>query len=204
MPLTLTPLAPEPGPPQLSDRAMDNLAFIRDTMERAGSFTAVPGIGMVAIGLSAVVAAALSPALPSDPRWLSVWLAEAVLSVAISLIAITLKARRSGMSLISAPSRKFAVAFAPPLFVGAILTFALIRAGVPHVLPGTWLLLYGTGVVTGGAYSVRIVPIMGICFLVAGVAALIAPVAWTNYVLAGAFGGLHILFGLQIARRHGG
>ena len=202
MHLTLT--IPEPGPPRLSARAMDNLEFIRDTMERAGSFTAVPGIGMVAIGISAVVAAALVQVLPGDPRWIAVWIAEAALSVAIMFLAIATKARRSGMSLVSTPSRKFALSFAPPLVVGAILTLVLIRAGVPHILPGTWLLLYGTGVITGGAFSVRIVPIMGLCFLATGLVALIAPIAWTNYVLAGAFGGLHIVFGIQIARRHGG
>jgi hypothetical protein len=200
----LTHPVPEPGPPRLHMRAMDNLEFIRDTMERAGSFTAVPGIGMIAVGTSAVAAAVLAPTLPSDPGWLGTWLIEAVISISVTIAAITLKARRSGMSLVSAPSRKFALALSPPLLVGAILTIALVRAGAPQILPGMWLLLYGTGVVTGGAFSVRIVPIMGICFLVAGTAALFVPVAMTNLIMAGAFGGLHILFGIQIARRHGG
>ena len=190
--------------PRLDSRAMDNLAFIRDTMERAGSFTAVPGIGMVAIGATALLAAYLAPVLPTEEGWLTVWLVEAALSLAISSYAIARKAKASGMSLTSAPSRKFALAFLPPLIVGAVLTIALARAAVPEILPGTWLLLYGTGVVTGGAFSVRAVPIMGICFLVAGAIALVTPLAWTNAILAGAFGGLHILFGIQIARRHGG
>jgi hypothetical protein len=45
---------------------------------------------------------------------------------------------------------------------------------------------------------------MGFCFMIAGIVAFVTPVAWANYVLAASFGGLHIGFGLQIARRHGG
>jgi hypothetical protein len=190
--------------PRLDVRAMDNLEFIRDTMERAGSFTAVPGIGMIAIGVTALIAAAIAPDHPSQPAWLTTWISEAAISIAIMVVAIAHKSRASGMPLISAPTRKFALAFAPPLFAGAVLTFALHSAAVPHILPGTWLLLYGTAVVTGGAFSVRIVPLMGIAFLVAGIASLVAPVSMTNAILAAAFGGLHIVFGTQIARRHGG
>jgi hypothetical protein len=183
---------------------MDNLEFIRDTMERAGSFTAVPGLGMILIGATAVAAAAIAPADPGNPAWITVWLVEAVVSVAISVVAVLKKSRKSGMSLLSAPSRKFALAFSPPLFVGAVLTFALISASLTAVLPAVWLLLYGAAVVTGGAFSVRIVPIMGICFLAAGVLAVFTPASWTNGLLAAAFGGIHMAFGFQIARRHGG
>jgi hypothetical protein len=119
-------------------------------------------------------------------------------------IAIARKSRAAGMPIVSAPSRKFALAFSPPLFAGAVLTLALVNAGMYNVLPGMWLLLYGAGVITGGAFSVRIVPIMGVCFLLAGLVALAAPVMWTDHVLGFAFGGLHVFFGFQIARRHGG
>jgi hypothetical protein len=183
---------------------MDNLAYIRETMERAGSFTAVPGIGMILAGCTAVTAAALAPELPAQQGWLAAWLIEATVSVVILIVAIVLKTRASGTPLDTAPARKFALAFAPPVLAGAVLTLALVRGGAHDVLPAMWLLLYGAGVLTGGAFSVRIVPLMGVCFLVAGISALLLPLAWTNVLLAVAFGGLHIVFGVQIARRHGG
>jgi len=183
---------------------MDNLEFIRDTMERAGAFTAVSGWGMVAVGASAIGAAAFAASRASLTEWLAIWLGEALLSVVISGWAIGRKARAARMPLLSGPGRKFATSFVPPIVVGAVLTAAMYQANLITVLPGMWLMLYGTGVITGGAFSVRIVPVMGLCFVVAGAIAVFTPFAWSNVLMALAFGGLHIGFGIPIARRHGG
>ena len=191
-------------PPALHARAMDNLEFIRETMERAGAFTAVSGWGMVAVGVSAIGAAALAASRATPLEWLIVWLGEALLSVAISGWAISRKARRARMPLLSGPGRKFATSFVPPILVGAVLTAVLYHGPMIVVLPGLWLMLYGTGVITGGAFSVPIVPVMGVCFLFAGVAAIVLPIMWSDILLGLCFGGLHIAFGIPIARRHGG
>lgn len=196
---------PPSPPPALQDRAIDNLRFIRETMERAGSFTAVPGWGQVAIGTTALGASTLAARFPiADDRWLAVWLAEAVLSIAIAGAATARKARAADMPLLSGPGRKFVLSFAPPMLVGALLTVVLVRAELLALLPGIWLLLYGTAVVTGGTYSVRIVPVMGLCFMMLGTAALVLAPAAGNWLMAAGFGGLHLLFGIFIARRHGG
>lgn len=203
---SVTPLhrAPEAEPPALHVRAMDNLAFIRDTMEAAGSFTAVSGWGMVAVGIIATIAAAIAAAQGSALRAIYVWMAAAVLAPLVSLWAIVRKARGAKMPLLSGPGRKFILSFSPPMVVGALLTVVLYRGGLMDAIPGMWLLLYGTGVVAGGAFSVRIVPVMGICFMIAGILALFTPTSWNDWIMAGAFGGLHIAFGVPIARRHGG
>jgi hypothetical protein len=142
--------------------------------------------------------------LPGAATWLGVWSAEALLALAIGLFAMTRKAAKAGLPLWSAPMRKFALSFAPPLTAGAVLSAVLLRAGLTEAIPGAWLLLYGTGVVTGGAFSVRVVPAMGLCFMLLGSLALLAPPAWSNGCLIAGFGGLHILFGLIIARKYGG
>lgn len=195
---------PAPEPPALHARAMDNLAFIRDTMEKAGSFTAVSGWGMVAVGIIATIAATIASAQHSVLRSIYVWMAAAVLAPAVSAFAIVRKARRAHMPLLTGPGRKFILSFSPPLLVGALLTVVLYRAGVVAAIPGMWLLLYGTAVVAGGAFSVRLIPVMGICFMLAGTLALFTPQSWNDWIMAAAFGGLHIAFGVPIARRHGG
>ena len=204
--VSVTPLhrAPASEPPALHARAMDNLAFIRDTMEAAGSFTAVSGWGMVAVGVIATAAAMIASAQHSVTQALYVWVAAAVLAPPVMLWAIVRKARRAHMPLLSGPGRKFVLSFSPPMLVGALLTIVLYRAGLVGAIPGMWLLLYGTAVVAGGAFSVKVVPVMGICFMLAGTLAVFAPPAWNDWIMAAAFGGLHIGFGIPIARRHGG
>ena len=192
------------GPVAIDDRARENLRFIRETMERAGSFTAVPGWGGVAMGITALGAAAIASRQARPEIWLFVWIGEAAIAVAIALWTTISKARESGSSLLTGPARRFAYSFAPPVFVGALLTLLLVRIGYTGAIPGVWLLLYGTGVVTGGAFSIRIVPLMGLCFMVLGTVALFSPSAWGTLFLAAGFGALHIVFGAVIARNYGG
>lgn len=189
--------------PALHARAMDDLSFIRATMERATAFTAVPGWGGVAMGAVALAAAPLAARQPSPGRWLAVWLGALVVAVVIGSAALGRKARAARTPLLSGQGRRFLLSFLPPIAVGAVLTLGLVRAGLMWPLPAVWLLLYGTGVVTGGAFSVRVVPVLGFCFIALGAVAAFVPAAG-NLLLAAGFGGLHVGFGLVIARRHGG
>jgi len=191
-------------PAGLHDRAMDNLKFIRQTMESATAFTAISGWGVVVVGVTAFAAALLARRQASAEAWLAVWLGEAALSFAIAGGATVGKARTSRQPLLSKPGQRFALSFAPPMVVGALLTVALYRVGFVSAIPGMWMLLYGTGIVTGGAFSVRVVPVMGLCFMAEGTAALFLPSAWRDGLMAGTFGALHVFFGFIIARRYGG
>jgi hypothetical protein len=173
-------------------------------MERSAAFTAVSGWGQVALGFTALAAAAFAARQNSPSAWLRVWLGEGLLAVAIGLLACTWKANRRGLPLFSGPARKVALGLAPPLVAGAFLTFLLLHSGLQSALPATWLLLYGAGIMTGGAFSVSIVPVMGLCFMLLGGLTVLGPAAWGNWFLAAGFGGLHIIFGWIIARRHGG
>jgi hypothetical protein len=189
-----------------ADPAAD-LRFIRDTMERSASFTAIPGWGQVILGATALAAAWLAQqklAAQQPAAWLRIWLAEAFLAALIAILSMHWKADRRGLPLFTGPGRKVALGLFPPLIAGAFLTFLLQRSGLESALAPAWLLLYGAGIITGGLYSVSIVPVMGLCFMATGALAVVAPAAWGNYFLAAGFGGLHILFGFLIARRHGG
>jgi len=196
-PLRQRPLA-------MDAHAQDNLRFIRETMERATAFTAVSGWAGVVMGITALGAAVVAGLQASKEAWLAAWIAEGMLAFAIAVVGMIWKAHAAGIPMMTGAGRKFALSFSPPMLVGALLTVVLYRAGLVDAIPGTWLLLYGTAVVTGGAFSIRAVPMMGLCFMVTGAATLFSPAAWSNWLLAAGFGGLHIIFGLYIARRHGG
>ena len=194
-------------PPEAA-AALDDLRFIRRAMERAGAFTAVPGRGMVAMGAVALAATlattALWPALPGSDRWLLIWLGAAAVAFVVGALALRAKAARSAVPLASGPVRKFVLGLCAPLAAGVLLTLALRREGAVVAIPGLWLLLYGAGVVAAGAFSTRSVPAMGLGFLALGALALFTPPAWADAWMAAGFGGLHVAFGLWIARRHGG
>ena len=197
---------PRSQPVELHEHAMDNLRYIRRTMERAGSFTAVPGIGGMLVGSTALAAAWIADhqAPDASARWLAVWLGEGLLALLIGIAAAAVKSRRVKMPMLSGPGYKFVAGLAPAMLAGALLTAVLFRQGLSGLLPGVWLLLYGAAVVSGGGASVRVVPLMGACFMFAGAIALLWPSAPGDIVLAAAFGGLHIVFGTIIAVKYGG
>jgi hypothetical protein len=195
---------PDPEPTELHVQAMDNLRFIRETMEGAALFTAVSGIAEMAVGVTALIAAGVAHLQGDLSGWLTVWVVEAAVAATLTTLGILIKAQRAGVSILSKPGRQFALGLAPPIFAGAMITPALLEIGAPGLLPGVWLLLYGTAVVTGGAFSVRTVPVMGLCFMLLGCVALLTPAAWGDLYLAAGFGGVHLAFGAAIAWRHGG
>ena len=190
--------------PALHDRAMDNLRYIRETMERATPFTGISGRGEMAIGATALAACLIASQQPTFNSWLAIWLAEGVISLLIAGWSMDRKARAAQVPLFSGSGRKAVFSLAPPVIAGGLLTIVLVRAGLTDLVPGVWLLLYGTGVITGGMFSVRAVPAMGLCFMVLGAVALFSPPASANWFMAVGFGGLHILFGAIIVRKYGG
>ncbi|MDQ6786137.1 MAG: hypothetical protein M3033_04880 [Acidobacteriota bacterium] len=191
-------------PPSLHGRAMDNLQFIRETMERSAHFTAVPGYGGIFMGLTAICAAFIANQQPLIKDWLVVWSVEAILAFAIGIFAMWQKSKIANIPLNSAPAKKFAMSFLPPLICGIVITLGLWRFGHFEVMIPVWILLYGAAVVCGGSFSVRVVPVMGWCFIAFGTLDFFLPAGLGNSVMALSFGVLHIIFGTIIARRFGG
>jgi hypothetical protein len=197
-------MEPGDGVPALHERAVEDLRFIRDTMAKAASFTTVPGWGVACIGLTALAVAAMNHAACPSSVWVPLWIAEALIALAIGGWAVIRKARFTNTALLSAVGRKFLLNLLPPLAVGGLLTPVLMLRGAESLLPGVWLLLYGAGAVTAGAFSVPTVPTMGVCFMILGTTALVASPSWHVALLASGFGLVHLVFGVVIARRHGG
>jgi hypothetical protein len=196
--------AEENEPVNLSDRAIDNLRYIRETMERSTSFTAVPGFGGMLMGSTAIAAAFIAHQQIFLRNWLVVWLTEAALAAAIGLLAMWQKSKAANQSLVSTPARKFAYGFMPALVCGVIATLGLWRYEHYEVMVPMWMIIYGSAVVTGGAFSVKIVPVMGWMFIGLGALAFAMPAGYGNVFMAASFGVLHIIFGAIIARNYGG
>ena len=197
-------MVPDRRPRSVSSQAADNLTFIRSAMERSSSFTAIPGAGGVAMGVIGLVAAGVGASQPTADRWLGTWVAAASVAAIVGLVAMTRKAHRAGMTLTGANARRFALGMAAPLVAGAAITYELWAVRNFTVMAPVWLLLYGAGVLTGGMFSVPVVRAIGVCFMAAGIAAILTPHEWDNVWLAIGFGGLHVGFGTYIARNHGG
>lgn len=191
-------------PPSLHGRAIDNLRFIRETMERSTHFTAVPGYGGIFMGLTALAAAFIASRQPLVKDWLTVWLAEAILAFAVGLFATWQKSKIAKMPLNSAPAKKFALSFLPALICAVVISFGLWQLGEFEALIPIWILLYGAAVVSGGAFSVKAIPVMGWCFIALGTIAFVVPANFGNLMMALSFGILHVIFGSIIARRFGG
>jgi hypothetical protein len=199
-----------PGNPPISEspalhaRAMADLRFIRETMASVSSFSAFSGWGLILIGAVATACGLLAAGQPTRLRWLGAWVTAAAVSAVIGALSTARKTRTARQPLIPGPASKFALSLAPALVSGALLTGALERAGRFDLLPGMWLLLYGAGLVAAGAWSVKVVPVIGTTFMVLGALGLLVPLPWSNWLLIAGFGGLHVAFGVIVGRKHGG
>lgn len=207
------PLQKEGAPVPLHARAEENLSYIREAMTRSSSFTAVPGWGMVAMGLIALGGAWIATTRSSLDWWVNTWTVVAVLACSLGIAAMVLKARQHRASLTTGPGRRFVMSFSPSIIAGIVISDIFYRQHLDHLMPPLWLMLYGIAVINGGAYSVRPVPITGLCFLALGVASAFLPLDGVTLVgsfllrdavLAAGFGGLHVVLGAIIARKYGG
>jgi hypothetical protein len=191
-------------PAPIHEHALNNLRYIRETMERAGSFTSIPGWGGVWIGGTALAATLAAHDAASWRTWLVTWLTEAVVAALIAAVSMIRKASRANVSFREAAARRFFVSYFAPIVAAALLTLFLWRAGYYLAMAPAWLLLYGASFVSSGAYSIPVVRVMGACFMALGAIACFVPFAAANALMGAGFGGLHIVFGIVIARRYGG
>jgi hypothetical protein len=197
------PLRPaEPTP--IDSGAVENLRYIRSTIEAAHTFTTVSGKGCIAMGLTGLGAVGLESMPRLAPFWLQIWLGAAIVACGVALAFMQRKARAQGLSLRTAVARRFFLTLTPAFLVGGILTAALVGDVGRNVITGVWLSLYGSGIAACGLFAIPAVLFAGIGFMAFGTAALWLPAEWAPAILAVAFGGIHIALGVIIARNHGG
>ena len=188
----------------LQNQAEDNLRFIRGAMERAERVSAVSGAGVMLMGVIALVAMAVSAGNDDQLARLLIWIGTAFLAGGAGAIACWLKARKNRLSFSGDPGRRFLLCLIPSLLVGVVLTVALLSTPYMTLLPALWMMLYGAGVLAAGTYAATPVMHMGGAFVICGLFTHALPDSWSNVLLGLTFGGLHLYYGYQVYRHHGG
>ena len=194
----------ESSGPIMDIQAENQIKYIRDVMSRATTFTAVPGKGMIGMGVIALVATAVALASLETLMWLYAWAGAVVVAPVLGFTLLVRKARRTGTSLRSGVGQKFILSFTSCIFVGFLLSIGLWSIDHLELMPGVWMLMYGVGTLTGGSLSIKVIPILGVLFIVFGAIALFMPLFWSNVLMGVTFGGLHLIFGTIITRNYGG
>lgn len=179
-------------------KALQNLAFVRETMENAGAFTTVPGWGMVAIGFSAMVTSFITIFISNPVIWMSIWILEAIIAIAIGLTSISLKNNKLGLTILHGIGLRFMINLCIPILAAVPLSFVLWKHNLTFHMPDVWLLLYGTSIITAGSYSLRLVLFMGCSFFALGCIGMLFPVIPKDALMFFGFGVFHCLFGMLI------
>lgn len=195
---------PRAEPTPIDSGAVENLRYIRSTIEAAHTFTTVPGKGCIAMGITALVAVGLESVPALAAHWLTIWIGAAVVAFGAALWFMEQKAHAQGLSLRRAVARRFFMTLAPAFLSGAILTAALAGHVDRELMTGMWLLLYGSGLAACGLFAIPAVFTAGSAFMGLGTATLLLPPGSAQVVLALGFGGIHLALGVAIVRHHGG
>jgi hypothetical protein len=184
-----------------SKEAEQTLSVIRTLMERSTRYTNLSGHAGIAAGALTLLGSGLRHwyDMPFLPTWLGVLLAACVANV---LFAAGM-ARANGEPLWTRQAQTVLLSLTPAFAAGLVLTAVLARMGLDLLLPGVWMLLWGVGALAMSFFTPRIISLLGVAFMVAGVLALFAPPANDALSMAMTFGAIHLVYGgVLFALRH--
>jgi hypothetical protein len=188
----------------LQTDAEEHLRYIRDVMQRSTEFSAISGVGVMAIGIVGIAASAYAAfALEPSAEWMLFWCAVAAVALLVGVPPTVRKARSAGTSVAVGPGRKFALCVAPAIVAGAGITFGLYQHDLFDLMPAAWLMIYGAGLTAGGTYSIGNLHVFGGLFILIGIAALLLPIPG-DILMGVGFGVFHLVMGSTIYRRYGG
>jgi hypothetical protein len=178
----------------MQSHAAATLRYIRHSMEAATGF-AVPGTAGIAMGSIGVLAMGLVLWTSLAPHWLTVWLVAALVAAAAGGVLVIRPASVSSLLRPGTPVRRLALCLAPSILAGAILTAVLSSHSLLTAIPGTWLLLYGSALISASVATRPLVAVMGLCFMALGLIAFVLPLQAQMGIMGAGFGGLHLAFG---------
>lgn len=195
--------------------AEEHLRVIRQAMERSTRHSTLSGLSGVLAGLFALSASLWTAGWVGDPSlpgnrvgFVAIWGATLLLAALGDIVLTKRRAARVGKTAFSALGRQLARAVAPGLLTGLAVTLLYLAhpERIGPFLYGLWMLCYAVSLLAIGMLSVREVSVLGWAFLLAGAVTLLLPVGGPvdpSVVMAAAFGGFHIVYGLWMGIKHG-
>ena len=141
------------------------------------------------MGVTAVAMALLAPHPSSARSWILVWPAEAIGAAMIGALGHIRQSPARGNSDPGAIWHKVFADVAASAFGGSrgFQAPSMLR-GLAGCCPASGCFFMAWGSSPAGSFSVSIVPVMGVSFMVAGGAALLCPASWANTLMALGFG----------------
>ncbi len=191
--------------------AEENLRIIRDLMERSTKYSTFSGVSGVLAGAASIVGCLVTNRLSgrqeagveAPAEFLLTWFLVIVFAIGADYLFMKRRAVRVGKRVVSRLGTQMIVASAPGLGSGALLTFFFFQQGwMAHIYP-VWMLCYGIAVAAVGLFSQREVSYLGAAFLLAGALTLFLPVSLGVPMMAAAFGGFHIVYGIAMSGKDG-
>lgn len=189
---------------------IDDLRYIRSTMERSGKFLSLSGMSGVIAGLLALAGAAVAyQVVYQGYTFTGNTLADMILIAGIVLVgAVSFgvyfsfrKAKKTGAKFWMPVTLQLLKDAGVPLAVGGVFSILLIYHNTSFLVASAMLVFYGLALISAGARTYRDIKILGVCEVVIGILAGI----FTQYGLflwALGFGVMHILYGIVLYKKY--
>ena len=161
------------------ERALADITAIRSQMARGSEFRGYGPMTVAAMGLLAIVAAAVQAAWLPDPaadpvHYVALWVATATLSVLLIGIEMVARTRRIHTGLADEMIQSAAGQFIPAGVAGALMSFVLFHFAPQSLwmLPGLWQIAFSLGIFAACHSLPAPMRAGGAWYLVAGLASL--------------------------------
>ncbi len=191
------------------ERAMLDIAEVRDRLAMTQRFRGISGIAAIASGCFAIAAGVLQALLVAVPTsahetrvYASIWLVCGTAALIINYASIAHWFVSDASVRDRWQTRTVGLAILPAIALGAALTLALVLRGAFSYLPGVWYGCYGVGLFASRTMLPRDVLPISAFFLLTGIALLFAPtsIALAWWVLPVGFGIGQIAIGVLVSR----
>jgi len=191
-------------------RALADLDEVRTRLAAVQRFRGLSAAAAVASGLGALACGLVQLAVAPHPgaggesadRYVAIWATCLIAALALNYGAVAAWLVRNWSSRSRTELRTAAITILPAVAAGGAFTAALMARGEIGLLPGTWALCYGLGLLAARGMLPRGASAVAIFFAAVGSALLFAPatnaLAW--WVMPLTFGCGQSAIGALIAR----